>query len=643
MKKFTKLILSVSMLFASTTVIACSSNGSSGEGEIEPEEALPCYRLTWIGAEMANNALLQKKRNKNTILSRSKKCGIYPKKIDGEEIDQEDIEEASETPSSISLAEGEGYKGNEIIDTRNQDLPLLINSSMLTPNFQDKLDGMFIIGNHRGGILGGNYDNADWPTLNNAILYPSTTLSSEELASYDLDAAWTSDSKKKIQEDVYNHEQKTVVNYKLVDNSGTLSSNNKSIETNMHFSVVLRNTEPPIGGIVDAEFGYDIDPEELKEELEATILASFQSRNKEATLWVKLTNENGTEKTISDIANEKAAKIAEARITKEFSPWIINFVVGDSDGNEAGWPAYVTLNDKVAPVIKKDGKVVEKIELGDGKGIQLCTLEKFIEGAKELAKEKGYTFEDDIFGTIDPNFTITEDGKLSYSFVDGLGNATEWDIDESLFIKDFEDANDRYYAAPESFASSPEWKYIDIGEYRYYIGNYFGFWEFGTNYKPLISVASKEFAAVDERDWDYTKRCIFDIEPVIVNEGTVFEEKLVPHRARGLSSWRAEGKDGVIIINAPIVFGDWLSSELRNTDSKNHGVLWLCKDVVMKQGAISNIYPFDIYLEDSEENATNTEKYFSDPKHSDYWYGDVHSTLHWGTSLAEFKAKYEIE
>lgn len=128
-----------------------------------------------------------------------------------------------------------------------------------------------------------------------------------------------------------------------------------------------------------------------------------------------------------------------------------------------------------------------------------------------------------------------------------------------------------------------------------------------------------------------------------------------------------KGNDGpIVIINAPIVFDgdifDWNSQA--GNDYYRYGyeantAIWVCKEIITKHQITSLRVIEDFYLEDSEENSSNRDKYYRNDTYGWTWYGydprydkdydagvdgDYHlPNFHWDTSLADFKAKYGID
>lgn len=646
MKNLKKVFLSVAVMLTSTRLFACNrpiypTNSDKTTEKEDKTKAKACYRLTDFGADLANNALLLKKTQRFEAIRTFKKWGVYPKEAN-DDVSSFDEDSTSEP----TLDENEKYSENDIIDTGTEDLPLAIEfSKTKVPG----LNTMFLIGNHRGDIIQDNTKKAnDSDVKSSVILYPSTTLSSEQLTNYDLDASWTTDKEKQIDERKFNVEQETVINYKLVDNSGVLSTENKSAETNLHFSVVLENDQAPVGkdAIID-DISYTMPIEDIKELIIEKILGTFTSANPEAALSVKFVKgvDDLTEMTDDDFENGKTANVNDARENKGFSPWIINFVVSDSDGNSTDvQKASITFKDDVAPVIKKDGVVVNTLTLGDGKGIQLCSPKTFIAGATKLAKQEGYTFEDEIFGEVEPKFELNEDGQLDYKCTDSNGNFWKG-TDASLFIKDFntQPADDTY--TPD-FVNEYQ-KVIDGNGQRYYVMDYWN--EFRVTTAPIEAVTTSDWDY--ESLFEYTEPKIISIVPLTVNTGTAFEEVITPTsicRNINLSGYCND----IIIINAPITINLQFTGALHSpSDGKQvTESYWISKDVTFKSqflssSATKNI-TFDFYMEDSEENSTDTTKYFSGrPGSGIGWYGsNSHKyNIRWGQKFSDFKAKFNIE
>ena len=597
--KIKRLVVTSSLLFSSIGLGACSKI-----------QAQACYRLTDLGAKMANEASLLKTGKKKKALHAYKAWGVYPKEVDGETVD------INASDEEISTIKGE-YKANQVVDTTKTDLPLSITySETQAPG----LDTLFLIGNHKGSVIekkGALDENAE-----SVILYPSTTLSNEELANYDLDATWTSDESKHLDTSLFNTEQKTVVNYKLVDNSGVLSKDKNTIETNLHFTVNLKNEQVPEGACkIVEDIPYKTPIDQLVTRLEGSVLNSYTSVNPQAELTVKFVkDENETEKKLSDWETEKTNYIEEAKKNKKFSEWTFSFVVSDSDGNKTPvQEGYFRRSDDVAPVIKKNGEVVSELKIGDGKGIQLCSKEVFIKGAAALAKEEGYTFEDEIFGEIEPQFSRNEKGQLAYTYVDGVGNSKEC-TDESLFIKNFK-ANDT-------------WQTLDIDDLRFDI----------INYGAEDQIIKVKYITNDDDYYYYqdelkrTTRKIFILEPKIVNKNTCFEDVITPTEAYNLYFPISNVAGDIIILNTPLTIDCQIISAAEVQKSAALKV-FISKDVDIKALLSYNYGYADYYMEGNEREMYENRTH--------YWYGEKrlksHYNVYWNQTLTDFKTKFGIQ
>lgn len=308
---------------------------------------------------------------------------------------------------------------------------------------------MFLIGNHNGGILNKSASrsvlNANKDTtevIKEALLYPSSTLSEDELGDYDLDAEFITG--KRIQTRLFNEAQNVAVKYSLTPNTGVLST---ALSTNLHFSVTLENDVAPHGSIDTLALPYTTTVDEVKNKASYEISHSYVSNNFAATLSVAYYKDEAMTTPLTDahIREILDAGIAEAKRTKVMPIVSFYFKVEDSDGNETDVQTFnIQLTDDVAPVIKKNGEEVDEMSLGTGNdalkdGVWVMPDEDFLAAAKKEASDQGYTFEGEIFGEIEPDFEVWFDSTdnrwyLCYSYTDPMGNHVK-KIDETLYMK----------------------------------------------------------------------------------------------------------------------------------------------------------------------------------------------------------------
>lgn len=392
--------LSITMILTTIAMALCSCKSTEPKAEVNA-----CYRLTQRGADMANAALVERNAQKKLF----KAWGIYPKGLD------------EDSTSTV-----EEYSAGDIIKTSSS-LSLVINKS---DTFGDisAMDDLFLIGTHNGGIL--SRKNADDSTDKiAAILYPSTTAVTGELSTYDLNANWV--GTQTVDESLFNQSQDCAVNYKLVNNTGELSTN--TYETNLHFAVTMKND----GGIITDGYSdvmtwsYEDSTENSFTNFALKIANMFASYNSASSISVALYDLEG-----ADFGYDQFKAAIEGAIADSSMKFEIKVKASDSDGNATDLMRIsVSLVDEVKPyAIDSTGKILEAVELNIGE-IDRCSDSVLASGVEKRLSKLGISFKDDVDGTVYPTVSMI-DGTLVLTVSDRSGNSVEY-VDSTSKFKNY--------------------------------------------------------------------------------------------------------------------------------------------------------------------------------------------------------------
>lgn len=392
--------LSITMILTTIAMALCSCTGTEPKAEVNA-----CYRLTQKGADMANAALVERNAQKRLF----KAWGIYPKGLD------------EDSTSTV-----EEYSAGDIIKTSSS-LNLVINKSDIFGDIS-AMDDLFLIGTHNGGIL--SRKNAD-DSIDKiaAILYPSTTAVTGELSTYDLTANWV--GTQTVDESLFNQSQDCAVNYKLVNNTGELSSN--TYETNLHFAVTMKND----GGIITNGYSdvmtwsYEDSTESSFTSFTLKIANMFASYNSASSISVALYDLEG-----ADFGYDQFKAAIEGAIADSSMKFDIKVKASDSDGNATDLMRIsVSLVDEVKPyAIDSNGDVLETVELSIGE-IDRCSDAVLASGVEKRLAKLGISFKDEVDGTVYPTVSMTN-GTLVLTVSDRSGNSVEY-VDSTSKFKNY--------------------------------------------------------------------------------------------------------------------------------------------------------------------------------------------------------------
>lgn len=634
MKKINPVLILATLL----SLTGCNQGKDSATENSSLEDVGYVYRLTEAGANAANAAIKNKNEATSKAISDYRDWGVYPKYLNGVE-----TRKLLENDDPLSTEDGDEYSAGDIVKTGSSNLELYFTYNEIGGG--RAIDDMFLIGNHNGGILnksasknvlGAKKDTTE--VIKEALLYPSSTLSEDELGDYDLDAEFITG--KRIQTRLFNEAQNVAVKYSLTPNTGVLST---ALSTNLHFSVTLENDVAPHGSIDTLALPYTTTVDEVKNEASYQISHSYVSNNFAATLSVTYYKDEAMTTPLTDthIREILDAGIAEAKRTKVMPVVSFYFKVEDSDGNETDVQTFnIQLTDDVAPVIKKNGEVVDEMSLGTGNdalkdGVWVMPDEDFLAAAKKEASDQGYIFDDEIFGEIEPDFEVWFDSTddvwyLSYSYTDPMGNHVK-KIDKTLYMKSS-------YSSGSIFTSDTRCYTPNIEEGYYYFVD-------GNNCE--IAILNDSYSSTTKNYYSDAHKT-YIIQDYTVNTGTNFEYTYRPTSVRDcLFRLRSNDFDTVAFIIALGHEFNIIPNTFYVSGGKiKNAYVYFDKYVSAKDpSSMSNgTIDFTVYMEYTQEeyNAVlGTQFGYNDGDY--YEWAGARSTVKFGQSLSAFKSEMSAE
>lgn len=364
------------LYFALTLFTAFSALQLTSCGKKEGKE---CYRLTELGAKFANAAIENKKAQKAYY----KEKGIIPIRY---------LDDTTTEP----VKEGEIVEGE---------------AKFIIPfsNYEGNASNLFLLGTRSGGDL----KKADDPNDIGGLIYPSTTLSKEELTSYRLktnpEGEWT--EKYTIQPDIFNEEQQLEVEYTLTSTDGTFKPTQGVI---IDYDVTLINDHEPERKTEDpdmppASLSYEVSYnhlEELKAGAEQYLASEYVSFNYRASVSAEVV-----------IPSEYTREFAVAWLKSENKESLsVEYTITDTDGNSLKGSLPIRFKDDVLPELYKNNTRVSSISLGGGTDFEPASREVLTKYCKELIEKSGDTYQviDEIDGEIDFKFGFEYDEGHEY-------------------------------------------------------------------------------------------------------------------------------------------------------------------------------------------------------------------------------------
>lgn len=364
------------LYFALTLFTAFSALQLTSCGKKEEKE---CYRLTELGAKFANAAI----ENKKAQRAYYEEKGIIP------------IQYLDDTTT-------EPVKEGEIVEGE---------AKFIIPfsNYEGNASNLFLLGTRSGGDL----KKADDPNDIGGLIYPSTTLSKEELTSYRLktnpEGEWT--EKYTIQPDIFNEEQQLEVEYTLTSTDGTFKPTQGVI---IDYDVTLINDHEPERKTEDpdmppASLSYEVSYnhlEELKAGAEQYLASEYVSFNYRASVSAEVV-----------IPSEYTREFAVAWLKSENKESLsVDYTITDTDGNSLKGSLPIRFKDDVLPELYKNNTRVSSISLGGGTDFEPASREVLTKYCKELIEKSGDTYQviDEIDGEIDFKFGFEYDEGHEY-------------------------------------------------------------------------------------------------------------------------------------------------------------------------------------------------------------------------------------
>lgn len=343
------------------------------------KEGKECYRLTELGAKFANAAI----ENKKAQRAYYEEKGIIPIRY---------LDDTTTEP----VKEGEIVEGE---------------AKFIIPfsNYEGNASNLFLLGTRSGGDL----KKADDPNDIGGLIYPSTTLSKEELTSYRLktnpEGEWT--EKYTIQPDIFNEEQQLEVEYTLTSTDGTFKPTQGVI---IDYDVTLINDHEPERKTEDpdmppASLSYEVSYnhlEELKAGAEQYLASEYVSFNYRASVSAEVV-----------IPSEYTREFAVAWLKSENKESLsVEYTITDTDGNSLKGSLPIRFKDDVLPELYKNNTRVSSISLGGGTDFEPASREVLTKYCKELIEKSGDTYQviDEIDGEIDFKFGFEYDEGHEY-------------------------------------------------------------------------------------------------------------------------------------------------------------------------------------------------------------------------------------
>lgn len=276
-------------------------------------------------------------------------------------------------------------------------------------NYEGNASNLFLLGTRSGGDL----KKADDPNDIGGLIYPSTTLSKEELKSYRLktnpEGEWT--EKYTIQPDIFNEELQLEVEYTLTSTDGTFKPTQGVI---IDYDVTLINDHEPERKTEDpdmppASLSYEVSYnhlEELKAGAEQYLASEYVSFNYRASVSAEVV-----------IPSEYTREFAVAWLKSENKESLsVEYTITDTDGNSLKGSLPIRFKDDVLPELYKNNTRVSSVSLGGGTDFEPASREVLTKYCKELIEKSGDTYQviDEIDGEIDFKFGFEYDEGHEY-------------------------------------------------------------------------------------------------------------------------------------------------------------------------------------------------------------------------------------